>query len=214
MNPLAVTLVPTTITATSGTLSATASLAVISRQLSSIALSPLSLDLTAGTSGGPLSVSATFSDGTIQDVTALSAWTPNDPAKVTVAASGLGSERVTGVAAGTTTISAAYGGLTVPTPATVTVRSRSLLTLTISGASALTVGTPVPFSAVATYGDGTTVDVTKDTTWSIDSPSVAIVADSVNQPGQVIGVDTGSAVITASFGGGLPQTKTITVTGP
>ncbi|MGB9082372.1 MAG: hypothetical protein WCD00_13820, partial [Desulfuromonadaceae bacterium] len=160
----------------------------------------------------------TFSDGTTQDVTTLSAWTPSNPAIATVAAGGLGTERVTGVAAGSTTISATYGGKTVLTPATVTVRSRVLQGLTISPiTSAVNVGNQAQFTATAIYSDGTTVDVTKETAtvWTIDNQNVAIQADGVNQPGQVVGVDIGSANLTASFGGKTPtQTATITVTGP
>ena len=99
LNPLAVTVVPTTITATSGTRTGTATLTVIAPQLSSIAFSTTILDLTVGTSS-PLAVTATFSDGTTQDVTTISAWTPGNPAIASVAAGGLGTERVTGIAAG------------------------------------------------------------------------------------------------------------------
>jgi len=215
LNPVAVTLVPTTITATSGTRTGTATLTVIAPQLSSIAFSTTTLDLTAGTSS-PLAVTATFSDGPIQDVTALSVWTPSNPAIATVAAGGLGTERVTGVAAGSTTISATYGGKTVLTPAIVTVRPRTLQSLTILPVTTTAAaGSQIPITATANYGDGTTVDLTKETAtvWTIDNPNVAILADSVNQPGLVVAVDRGSAILTASFGG-KTQTATITITGP
>lgn len=215
LNPLAVTVVPTTITATSGIRTGTATLTVIAPQLSSIAFSTSSLDLTVGTSS-PLAVAATFSNGTIQDVTNLSAWISNNPAIATVAAGGLGTELVTGVAAGTTTISATYGGRTVLIPANVTVRPRILQSLTILPViSAAAAGSQIPITATANYGDGTTVDLTKEpiTKWTIDNPNVAILADSVNQPGLVVAVDRGSATLTASFGG-LTQTVTVTLTGP
>lgn len=216
LNPLAVTS-KTTIKATYGTLPpVTATLAVTAPQLLSIALSTTSLELTAGTSS-PLSVIATYSDGTTQDVTHLSVWTSDDTTKATVAAGGLGTERVTGVAAGLPLpkISATYGGKTVPTTATVTVRSRTLQTLTISGVSTVSVGTTTPYTATATYSDGTVVDVTSEaaTVWSVDSANIAIPADSFNQPGQIIGVDSGVFTLTATFGG-KTQTAKITVTGP
>jgi hypothetical protein len=66
---------------------------------------------------------------------------------------------------------------------------------------------------LASYGDGTTIDVTENTAWSIDTVNVAILADSVNQSGQVVGVDSGSATLTAVFGG-KTQTAKITVAGP
>lgn len=221
LNPLALTSVPVTITATSGILTGTAALTVIAPQLTSIAFSATTLELTAGTSS-PLAVIATFSNGSTQDVTALSAVTPNNPAIATVVAGGLATKRVTGIAAGTTTISATYGDLTVTVPATVTVRSRTLQSLTISPiTSTVNVGDQVQFTATAIYGDGTTVDVTKETAtetatiWTINNQNVAIQVDGVNQPGLIVGVDIGSATLTASFGGKTPtQTTTITVTGP
>jgi hypothetical protein len=215
LKPLAVTLVPTTITATSGTRTGTATLTVIAPQLSSIAFSTTTLDLTVGTSI-PLAVTATFNDGRTQDVTSISIWTPGNPTIAAAAAGGLGTERVTGIAAGTTTISATYGGKTVLAPATVTVRARTLQSLTILPVtSTAAAGSQIPIAATANYGDNTTVDLTKEnaTVWSIDNPNIAILADSVNQPGLVVAVDRGSATLTASFGG-KTQTATITITGP
>jgi len=72
-------------------------------------------------------------------------------------------------------------------------------------------GNQVKFIATAAYSDGSTKDVTEDTVWSIDNSFVAILADSQNQPGQVVGVDSGSATLTASFGG---KTQTVTITVP
>lgn len=225
LNPLAVTVVPTTITATSGTQTGTATLTVIAPQLLSIAILTTSSELTAGplTAGtsARFTVTATFSGGTTQDVTTLCTWTSNDTAVATVSTGGLAAGKVIGVAAGSTTISATYtnNGITVsaPVPAAVTVRSRSLQTLTISpDISSVTVGNQATFKALAAYGDGTVKDVTEDVppqSWTIDNPNVAILADSVNQPGLVVAVDRGSATLTASFGG-KTQSATITITGP
>lgn len=150
-------------------------------------------------------------------MTSLSTWASDNTAIATVGTSGLAAGRVTGVVSGTTTISATYNnGITVSplVPVTVTVISRALSSLTIfPQISSVAAGNQVPFTATAKYNDGTTVDVTADTTWTIDKPNVAILADSVNQPGQVVGVDIGSATLTASFGG-KTQTAVITVTGP
>ena len=204
--------VPTKVTAASGSLSATATVAVTAPLLQSIAFSTTALNPTIGTSA-PIAVNATFDDGTTQDVTPFSTWTSNDLTKATGAAGGLGSERVTGVGAGTTTLSATYGGKTVLAPATITVTSRNLLSLTLSPGN-VSIGNKALFPVTANYSD-VTVDVTNEPTasWSIDTPNVAVLADSVNQPGQVVGVDTGTAMLTVTFGG-KSQTAKITVTGP
>ncbi len=219
LNALAVT--PTTIiTATSGTLTPfTTTLTVIDApQLLSIAIFTTSPELTAGSltagTSARFTVTATF-NGATQDVTTLSTWTSDAPTVATVGTSGLAAGRVNGVAAGSTTIRATYGGITALNPATFTVRSRILQSLTITPPT-VTIGNQVPFTATANYTDLTIKDVTEDTTWSIDKPNVAILADSVNQPGQVVGVDIGSATLTVILGGNSdkPRTAVITVTGP
>lgn len=207
LNALAQT-TKTTLTAKSGSLTATADLTVIDPGLKSIAISPASLDnLTAGTSNR-FTLTATFNDNSTQDVTVGTAWSSSDSAKATAGDSGLAKGRITGVAAGAATISATYGGLTVTAP--VTVFRRTLQVLTISPPPTLIAGNQVKCAVTANYTDGTTKEVTEETSWAIDNANVAILADSVNQPGEVVGVNTGTATLTANFGGKSP-TVTITV---
>jgi hypothetical protein len=52
--------------------------------------------------------------------------------------------------------------------------------------------------------------VTEDTVWSVDKTNVAILADTVNQPGLTVAVDSGTATLTAAFGG-KTATRTLTV---
>jgi hypothetical protein len=201
----------TAITAKSGSVTpGTANLAVTTPVLQSITISPTSLDLPAGTSNR-FSVTAAFNDSTAQDVTVSAEWTSNAVAKATVGNIGLAKGRVIGVVAGSATISAVYGGLTVTAPVTVSTRTiKATNGLTISGTTTIVSGNQATFTAMASYTDGTTKDVTEDTTWSIDNKYVAILADSTNQPGQVVAVNTGTAILTAKFGG-VTQTVTVTV---
>jgi hypothetical protein len=219
------TTVTATVTAPSGTLTFPTSLTVTTPQpLLSFAISTTSPELTAGSltagTSARFTVTANF-NGVLQDVTTLSGWTSDNQAIATVGTSGLAAGRVTGVGNGSTIIRATYTNnsiTAVPVQATVNVRSRSLQSLTISP-PIVTIGNQVQFTATANYTDGTK-DVTEDTTWSIDNPNVAIMADKVNQlnqPGQVVGVDIGSATLTATLGVPTPtttKTTTITVTGP
>ena len=173
-------------------------------------MSPARLDLTAGTSGR-FTVTGNFSGGRSQDVTYNTTWTSDSPGIAAVGTTGTNKGRVNGVSSGTTSINAAYGGLTVTAPVTVT--ARTIDTLTVSGATLLTSGNQVKFTASALYTDLTRTDVTEDAVWSlsVDKPYVAILADSAIQPGQVVGVDTGSAALTAIFNG---KTVSATVTVP
>jgi hypothetical protein len=212
LNALAVTplLSPTTVSATYKTLVTTTRLTVDAPTLQSITISPARLDLTAGTSGR-FTVTGNFSGGGSQDVTYNTTWTSDLPGIAAVGTSGTNKGRVNGVSSGSATITAVYGGLTITAPVTVT--ARTIDTLTVSGTTLVTSGNQVKFTATALYTDLTRNDVTEDAVWSlpVDKPYVAILADSTNQPGQVVGVDTGSAALTAIFSG---KTVSATVTVP
>ncbi len=199
----------TAVTAKSGTLTATANLTVTAPTLSANGLTivPANRDITVGSSGR-FTVTASFSDGTSQNVTADTTWTSGNTAKAGVGNSGLNKGRVTGAAAGTVTISAEYGGQTVTAPVTVT--ARTLTSLTIPAVSAVASGKQVPFTVTATYGDGTSQDVTEDAVWTTDTVNSVIFADNLNQPGQIVGLIAGSTKLTASFDG-KSQTTTVTV---
>ena len=231
LNALAVTPAgaPITITAKSGSKTATTTLTVIAPLLQSIEISTTSPELTTGplTAGtsARLSAIATFNNNgatVTQNVTPLCTWTSDDPGIASVENGGLAAGRVTGVATGTTRISATFTNNNItrsaPVPASVTVLSRNLQNLTISPVtSTITAGNPASYTATANYSDGITKNVTEDTTWSwlVDKANVAILIDSVNQPGQVLGVDSGSATLTANFGNKTPvQNATITVSVP
>jgi len=201
-----------TVTAKSGTVSSpAANLTVTIPTLQTIAITPPTLDLNVQTSG-PLTATGTFSDGSTQDVTASATWTSTAPATASVGDTGSTKGQVKGVAGGTTTITATIGSVVSTINPTVTVTARTVRDLTI-GTVAVAQGSQVKFTATASYLDGSpSKDVTEVVEWSIDKPNVAILADPQNQPGQVVGVDTGTATITASLPlAGKSATATITV---
>ena len=208
LNALNVTSTPTVITtqvaAKSGPLTATTNLTVINPTLVSIAISPTSFTLAANTSTR-FKVTATFFDGSTQDVTYSATWSSSNGAIASVGDSSIAKGRVSAVSSGSATISASYGGLTITAPVTVTLPTSLLATgITVSGAIAQ--GSQVRYKATAINGQ----DVTEDTTWSIDNSNIAILADQVNQPGQVVGVSKGATILKATFGVDTPTT-TVTV---
>jgi hypothetical protein len=180
-------------------------------------------DLTAGTSTR-VTATASFNDNTTQDVTANIVLTSNSPTIASVGSVGPGGTFVQGgipiilgQTAGKTDITAKliFGNQTVNlvNPIQVTVSTPGTLqsiTITPSGTQSLTSGNQVPFTATATYNSGP-VDVTDIATWSIDDPNIAILADSQNQPGQVIGVGSGTTTLKATFGN---QSQTVTIKVP
>ncbi len=201
----------TAVTASYGLITTSTNLVVTNPQLlTPLTISPASLALTAGTSDR-LNVTASYNNAPTQDVTFNTncLWSSDNNAVATVENTGINKGRVTGIAAGSANITASFGGQIIIR--TITVTSRSLKSLAISGTATLASGRQTGFTATATYTDNTTKDVTDKTTWAISSQSVAILADSLNQPGQLVGVDSGSATLMATFGGLSP---TITVTVP
>src|SRR5207249_2888629 len=66
------------------------------------------------------------------------------------------------------------------------------------------------FTATGTYTDGTTADLTGQVTWASATPSV----ETGSATGLATGVGQGMAGITASLGGVMSLTDTLTVTAP
>ena len=121
-----------TITATSGGVSGTTMLTVSGATVTAIQVTPFNPRLPAGFAQ-QLVATAIFSDGTNRDVTASATWTSATPAAATVSDAAGSKGLVTGVAAGTSTISASFSGRTGST--TVTVIAGTLASLTIAPAN-------------------------------------------------------------------------------
>lgn len=160
----------------------------------------VSVAVTPATSSLPINgvqafvATATFGDGSTRDVSTTTNWSSGATNIVTVAqATGV----VTGVSAGTTAITATYGGKT--STAAVTVTSATLLSVAVTPASAtVAIGGVQPFVATANYSDGITRDVTNFSSWSSGTVAVGTV---VQTTGVATGVASGSSLITVNFGG-------------
>lgn len=211
-------LAPIKLSASFSTVTGETNLTVTAPTLKSngLTITPLSQNLTVGTSGR-FTVTGAFSDGTTQDLTITADWTSSDVATAAVDNTNVAKKgRVTGIAENTApvTITATYGGQTISAAVTVTQRTLKAqpLGLAISPPFAnFSSGTQLQFTATASYTDGKTQDVTEDVVWIIDKSNVAILADSTNQPGVVVAVDSGTATLTASFD---TQTQTVNLAVP
>jgi uncharacterized protein YjdB len=170
--------------------------------LVSLAVTPATASVAIGATQ-QLVATASYSDGSSRDVSALAAWTSATPAAATVnAASGLAA----GVSAGSSVITAAYSGKSAS--ATLTVRPATLVSIAVAPqAPSLLIGSTRQLAVTATYSNGTTTDVTA--TSAFVSASAANVA--VGGSGLLTGVAAGTSVITATFGG-QNATTTATVT--
>lgn len=182
-----------------------ATLTVTAPTLTSIAVTPTSASIAAG-STQQFTATATYSDSSTKDVTSSATWTSQTTSVATISSSGL----ATGVAAGTSNITAGLQGVTSPT-ATLTVTATAVpLSLQVTPASdTVSVGSTVSYTVVEKLNDGTTRPPTGTVTWSSGATSTATIG---NSTGIAIAVapSTTAAVITATEGT-LTGTANLTV---
>lgn len=148
---------------------------------------------------------ATYGNNTTGDVTSTVSWSTSPTTIATISSGGL----LTAVSLGTATIKAQSGGVIASTPVTVTqkqVTSISIQPLTQTLSLALG-PTTVQFTATATYGDGSTADVTSIATWTSIPSSTA----NISSTGLATAVAVGTATVTATSGGVTSNSATITV---
>ena len=162
--------------------------------------------------GGSTTLSATYYrtvDGvkdtdTETDVTSYAAWTSSNSSVATVSGG-----KITGVAAGTATITATYNGYKATTTVTVNnvmdyglVMSTSTLSIQAESTASLAV-------YYVTYTNGvetSRTDVTSSAKWKTSMSSIAMVSG-----GTVTGVSAGQAVVTATYQS-YSKSCTVTVT--
>lgn len=192
----------TTITATSGAITGTILLTVTSASPVSIAISPTNISLPLGLTQ-QFTALATFDDGTNQDVTGTATWKSSASSMASITTSGLAVARNVG----TTNISATFGAVSDSTP--LTVNAANLNSISIEPANgSIAQGTRIQLSAIGTFNDGGTRDVTHQATWSVSDPSVLNIGAS---SGFAIGLAPGLVTVTATLGSAT-QSVPFTVT--
>jgi uncharacterized protein YjdB len=200
MAGLALTRSPGTalIQARSGNIVGNATVTVLPLRLTSLAITPSQLNLSVG-GVGALRAIGTFADGSRLDLTDSAMWGVSAP-QVAFVANGPGSGGiVTGLALGSTSVIASWGGVTAT--ATVVVGAAVLMEIQISPAKlALPVGTSQPLQAIGLYSDGTRRDITLEVFWSVSAGGVAAVSNAAGSQGRVTGLSPGEAMITATSG--------------
>ena len=128
----------------------------------------------------------------IVDVTAGSTYVSASPAFVSVNNQG----RITGVAAGTSVLTASFGGKTATAQATTTAATISSIAVSPANAT-IAVGATQQFIAVATYSDASTAIITTSAAWTSANNAIATVLNT----GVATGVTPGATTITATAGG-------------
>ena len=191
------------ITATQGGVSGMTTVAVTAATLTSITVIPVNPSVANGTTV-QLKAIGTFSDGSTQNLTTQVMWTSSS-GMATVDSSGL----VTGKAVGSAPITATLGGVSGGTTVTVTAAILTSITVTPANPS-IPKGFDQDLTAIGTFSDGSTQNLTTSVTWASSDPSVTV-SNAPQSQGVVTGNAVGSATVVATQAG-VAGTTTVTVT--
>jgi hypothetical protein len=154
--------------------------------------------LAAGTSTSYQAI-ATYSNGTVADVTSQCIWNVDNTANATVSNTSGSKGLLSSLVMGSVNVQATY--LNITGAKDVSVTAATVNSLTITPTVSIIKGTTYQYTATATYSDGTTQNVSNSAIWSSSDSAVVGIATSVTNGGYAQGLSTGNAVITANFGG-------------
>lgn len=191
------------ISALVGGLSGSTTLTVGPAVLVSIDVAPNPLPVTVGGTD-VVSVTGTYSDGSLASVAATATYTPADASIATVSGG-----TVSGHAAGSTVITVAVGAVSTTFTVNVTAVSVTLTSITINGSATLK-NVVTKFTATGHYSDGSTQDVTTTATWASSTAATASVSNLAGRQGEVTPLAAGTTNVTATIGS---VTGTLAVTG-
>ncbi|MEE2903939.1 MAG: Ig-like domain-containing protein [Myxococcota bacterium] len=142
----------------------------------------------------PITVEATYSDGSQQNVTGAS----NLVLSITnpqIAQVVLGNF-IEGVSVGTTELTATYDGLQASVPVEISQTTNQIVFIFVSGPPTLSVGQQEQISVLAVLADGSFQDITSSSRITIDPPSSGIVSI---QNGTITGLAQGQVSVSAQY---------------
>jgi uncharacterized protein YjdB len=188
--------------ALSGITSSVQTLTVGSEELVSIAVTPTNPSIAKGLTEQFTAI-GTYTDTSTQDLTTTVAWSSSDDSKATINSAGL----ATTLDEGTTNITAALSGIT-SSAQTLTVGSEELVSIAVTPINPSTAkGLTEQFTAIGTYTDTSTQDITTTVTWNSSDDSKA----TINSVGLATTLDEGTTNITAALSGITSSAQTLTV---
>jgi 6-phosphogluconolactonase (cycloisomerase 2 family) len=189
----------TTITASSGALSGSTTLNVTSTTLVSIGVTPATPTIAKGTFQ-QFTATGVYSDNTTQNLTNTVTWHAVNPAVASITTAIGSGGLATGVAPGTTQITATLGGVVGSTNLKVTALV-SIAVTPITAAIRIT-GTQ-QYKATGTFTDlttQTTQDITTLVTWNSGTVATATISNAAGSNGLATGAAQGTTLITAAWG--------------
>ncbi|MDP1826435.1 MAG: Ig-like domain-containing protein [Archangium sp.] len=199
----------TTVIATLGTVTGNTTLTVTAAELVSIAVTGAPATLPRGRTAD-LTATGTYSDASTQNLTTQVTWT-SSPVTFATVSNGAGTEgRVTAVAVGTATVTATLG--TISGNATLDVTAAVLESIAVTPAAQSTAkGRTQQYTAIGTYSDTTTQNLTTSVTWGSSAPAFLTVSNAGGSEGLATAIDLGTGNVTAQSGT-VTGSTTFTVT--
>lgn len=196
-----------TVTATHAGVRRSTPIIVTLATLSSVSINPVAPRIAKGLTQ-PFTATASFSDGSTQDVTRSATWAVRD-----VVGTGVATIDTTGImlakSVGKATISARF--MTQSASTTAEIVEASLTNLIVSPPDPVIAnGNNQGFTATGTFSDGTISDLTSRVTWAVTDLVGTRVA-AIDGTGTANGTSVGQARITAEYGA-LTGETTLTVT--
>ena len=205
----AVALGSSTITATLNGINGTTSINVTSPVLASISVSPATPSVPKGETE-QFHATGTFSDSSTQDLTNQVTWASATPAVATISNTSGSKGLATAVALGTSQITATMG--TINGSTVMTVAAPVLASIAVSPSNpSVPQGSPEQFSALGTFSDNSTSDVTSQVTWASSDQTVATISNSAGSQGLATTLKVGTTSITATSGA-ISASTVLTVT--
>ena len=198
-----------TITATYGGMSASTTLTVVTKKVTTIQVTPTNPTVVLGINQA-FAATAVYDDGSTGAVTGGATWTSSDATVASVGNSGGSTGVATPINSGSTTITAAYQGVSGTTLLTVSGAKLISIAITPSPLS-VAVGGHQQLTATGTWDDKSTRDITSNVTWLSSSDATATVSNAAGSRGLFTAVSAGPVTLTAAFQG-VTGTLTATVT--
>ncbi|WP_133407677.1 beta strand repeat-containing protein [Parashewanella tropica] len=181
----------------------TLNLTITAAQLTSIQITPATVSIAKGLTQ-QYTAEGTYNNGRVVNITDQVTWETDSDTTVTVSSAGL----ATAVNEGTTVISAVRDGVT-SNDSNITVTAATLTQIQITPAtSSIAKGRNQQYTAMGTYTDNSTSNITNKVSWSSSSIAVA----TVTPAGLVDGVTVGQTTINATMGTVTSNTANVTVT--
>jgi len=187
-----------TISATLDRITGETDFTVTSAQLVSIAITPATSSIAKGFAE-QLTATGTYTDGSEQDLTSSATWTSSEMTTAFVSNSAGSEGLTTALSEGTVTITASFDSVDATSSFTVTAATLVSIAITPERPVAAPL-TTVQFTAMGTFSDSSSQDLTTQVSWTSSDPTVAIIFSVGSpQPGLATAAAPGNTTITATL---------------